>query len=90
MYWRRVSPEPEEIDVAVGTIDPLFLFGEGAGGDGKMEKGDGEVEGEVPKEGFGRALCSGAGGHVWCVNEIPGVTDRMEYLHGKGQRFEKS
>ncbi|KAI0505479.1 Mss4-like protein [Xylaria bambusicola] len=80
LYWRRVSPGPTEMYIAVGCIDPLFLFGEGADGT------------TVPKEGFGRALASGAGCHVWCDNEIPGVTskDRMEYLHGRGQRCAKN
>ncbi|KAI0430389.1 Mss4-like protein [Xylaria sp. FL1042] len=79
LYWRRVSPEAEagDIYIAVGSIDPLFLFGEGADGV------------EVPKGGFGVALASGAGGHVWCANEIPGVTDKgkMGYLHERGERF---
>ncbi|TGJ81378.1 hypothetical protein E0Z10_g7382 [Xylaria hypoxylon] len=77
LYWRRVKSETDTIDVAVGTIDPQFLFGEGADGV------------EVPKGGFGVALAGGTGGHVWCVNEIPGVTDKMEYLHGRGRRWSK-
>ncbi|KAI0965639.1 Mss4-like protein [Xylaria arbuscula] len=77
LYWRRVSPQVGDIYVSVGSIDPLFLFGEGA---------DGE---EVPKGGFGVALVSGRGGHVWCGNEIPGVTDQhvMGLLHGRGTRY---
>lgn len=41
------------------------------------EKGDGD--------GFGRALVNGLGGHEWCANEIPGVTDDIPLLN-KGQR----
>ncbi|KAI0811646.1 Mss4-like protein [Xylaria sp. FL0064] len=78
LYWRRVKPEAEakSIEVAVGSIDPLFLFGEGADGV------------EVPKGGFGVALASGAGTHIWVANEIPGVTskDKMAYLHERGER----
>ncbi|GAW16661.1 hypothetical protein ANO14919_060970 [Xylariales sp. No.14919] len=77
LYWRGIGSEPETISIAVGSIDPLFLFGEGADGV------------EVPKGGFGVALAGGTGGHVWCANEIPGVTDkaRMGYLHDSGRRF---
>ncbi|KAI1418850.1 Mss4-like protein [Xylaria sp. FL1777] len=75
LYWRRVIPEADSIHVAVGSIDPLFLFGEGADGV------------EVPMGGFGVALANGTGGHVWCANEIPGVTDKMEYLHERGRRW---
>jgi len=57
----------------VGTTDPLYLFGEGADGI------------EVPNEGFGLALANGGGYHVWCRNEIKGVTDESELL-GKGTK----
>ncbi|KAI0448891.1 hypothetical protein F5B21DRAFT_79821 [Xylaria acuta] len=80
LYWRRVDPaDAGRIGVTVGTVDPLFLFGEGADGV------------EVPKGGFGVALANGAGGHEWCDNEIPGVTDRekMGYLHERGKRWPK-
>ncbi|KAL2112255.1 hypothetical protein VUR80DRAFT_8210 [Thermomyces stellatus] len=55
--------------VAVGTVDPLYLFGEGADGV------------EVPKEGFGRALVNGLGPNLWCKNEIKGVTDDIGLLN---------
>ncbi|KAK4154989.1 putative glutathione-dependent formaldehyde-activating enzyme [Chaetomidium leptoderma] len=59
----------------VGTVDPLYLFGEGADGV------------EVPKEGFGLALVNGGGVHCWVGNEIKGVTDKMELLGKlKGRR----
>lgn len=62
--------------MAVGTIDPLYLIGEGAG-----------EGGEVPKTGFGNVLVNAKGHHEYTVCEIKGVTDGMEYLW-KGTRFE--
>jgi len=59
------------VSFSIGTIDPLYLFGEGADGV------------EVPKEGFGLALANGLEGSIWKENEIKGVTDRMELLGGK-------
>lgn len=55
--------------IAVGTVDALYLFGEGADG------------ADVPKEGFGRALVNGLGPNLWCKNEIKGVTDDMSLLN---------
>ncbi|KAH8165065.1 hypothetical protein CIB48_g3207 [Xylaria polymorpha] len=77
LYWHRIKPEAGRIGITVGTVDPLFLFGEGADGV------------EVPRGGFGVALANGAGGHEWCQNEIPGVTDKdnMGFLHGRGKRW---
>ncbi|GAP82775.2 putative glutathione-dependent formaldehyde-activating enzyme [Rosellinia necatrix] len=80
---KEEEEEEEEggsISIAVGTVDPLFLFGEGAAADGAAAEG-------VPGGGFGVALANGAGGHEWCRNEIPGVTDRMAYLHERGRRW---
>lgn len=57
------------LSVAVGTVDPLYLIGEGADGV------------EIPKEGFGRALISGLGTNLWCKNEIKGVTDDVPLLN---------
>lgn len=78
LYWRREAGP--NISVAIGTVDPLYLFGEG------WE----DSEGEVPKGGFGRALASGGGGHEWVGNEIPGVTDGLDILgaDGRGTRVE--
>ena len=73
LYWRRESGP--NINIAIGTVDPLYLFGEG------WEKSGGEV----PKGGFGRALANGCGGHEWTWNEIPGVTDGLD-LVGAGER----
>ncbi|KAI1109811.1 hypothetical protein F5Y14DRAFT_390733 [Nemania sp. NC0429] len=75
LYWRRVNPDVGAISVTIGSVDPLFLFGEGADGV------------EVPKGGFGVALANGAGGHEWCGNEIPGITDNMGYLYERGKRW---
>lgn len=62
--------------VALGTVDPLYLFGEGADGV------------EVPAEGFGRALLSGLGENLWCKNEIKGVTDDIGLL-SRGKRLQE-
>ncbi|KAJ4300149.1 hypothetical protein N0V88_002818 [Collariella sp. IMI 366227] len=68
----HASPKGER---AFCSVDPLYLIGEGA---------DGE---EVPKEGFGFALANGGGEHVWCANEIKGVTEGLEILgNGRGTR----
>jgi hypothetical protein len=65
------------ITITVGTVDPLFLFGEGADGQ------------EVPKDGFGFALANGGGIHEWCSNEIKGVTDKIGVLgFERGKRWE--
>ncbi|KAI3331437.1 hypothetical protein HD806DRAFT_160400 [Xylariaceae sp. AK1471] len=83
LYWRRVNSSPDADDnggfvsITVGTVDPLFLFGEGADGV------------EVPSGGFGIALANATRGHQWCVNEIPGVTDKMGDLHERGRRWPK-
>ncbi|KAK0649879.1 glutathione-dependent formaldehyde-activating GFA [Cercophora newfieldiana] len=80
LYWRRESGP--NINIAIGTIDPLYLFGEGWEDSG----------GEVPKGGFGRALANSCGGHEWVRNEIPGVTDELELVgagpRGRGERVE--
>ncbi|KAK5651585.1 hypothetical protein OQA88_11858 [Cercophora sp. LCS_1] len=81
LYWRREAGP--NISIAIGTVDPLYLFGEG------WE----HMNGEVPKEGFGRALASGCGGHEWVRNEIKGVTDDLALLgagtQGRGERMEE-
>ncbi|KAK4221510.1 Mss4-like protein [Podospora fimiseda] len=73
LYWRR--EEGPNISIAIGTIDPLYLFGEG------WE----ESEGEVPKGGFGRALANACGGHEWVKNEVPGVTEGLVLVGGGGR-----
>ncbi|KXJ92798.1 Mss4-like protein [Microdochium bolleyi] len=70
MYWSRDAGP--NVSVAIGTVDPLYLFGEGAGGDGEAR--------DVPKGGYGLVLASGGGGHEWIQNEIPGVTDKLSIL----------
>ncbi|KAK3315425.1 glutathione-dependent formaldehyde-activating GFA [Apodospora peruviana] len=78
LYWRRESGA--NISIAIGTVDPLYLFGEGSDATG----------GEVPPNGFGRALANCCGVHEWVANEIPGVTDELELLgvgpKGRGER----
>ncbi|OHE94911.1 glutathione-dependent formaldehyde-activating enzyme [Colletotrichum orchidophilum] len=39
--------------------------------------------------GFGELLANGTGGHEWCENEIPGVTDDIPMLN-RGQRNQQS
>ena len=51
------------ISIGLGTVDPLYLWGEGADGV------------DVPFGGYGRVLASGNGSHFYCQNTIPGVTD---------------
>ncbi|KAK4032544.1 Mss4-like protein, partial [Parachaetomium inaequale] len=76
IYWKPDSDD--YVCFTVGTVDPLYLFGEGADGV------------EVPKEGFGLALANGGGEHCWVGNEIKGVTDQMELLGKKrGWRVER-
>lgn len=73
-YWK--CDDGQDVSLAAGTVDPLYLFGEGA---------DGDV---VPKHGFGNVLIQGSA-HEWTANEIPGVTDRMELLF-RGRREKES
>lgn len=57
----------------MGTIDPVYIFGEGA---------------EDGVKGFGLALAGGGGYHRWVGNEIVGVTDGVGILgcDGRGSR----
>ncbi|WYZ39286.1 hypothetical protein EsH8_III_001200 [Colletotrichum jinshuiense] len=71
LFWRCEGDDT--LDLAVGCIDPEFVFGE-------ERVPGGEGAGRKRYEGFGRAL-AGATTHLWCANEIAGVTDRM--LRGK-------
>ena len=83
-YWRRETGP--NVSIAIGTVDPLYLFGEGA--EAARSKGE-----EVPSGGFGRALANCCGGHEWVRNEVPGVTDELEMLgvgpRGRGERIQE-
>jgi len=60
-------------------VDPLYLWGEGAG-----------IGNNVPKGGYGTALANGQGDHEWCRNEIAGVTDVIPFLgHRGGKRWDE-
>jgi hypothetical protein len=63
----------------IGSVDPLYLFGDGADGV------------EVPKKGFGLALGNAEGGHYWVGNEVKGLTDEGGLLplgkDGRGGKF---
>ncbi|KAL2143801.1 hypothetical protein VTI28DRAFT_10016 [Corynascus sepedonium] len=71
IYWKPITEGSDHVSFSIGTIDPLYLFGEGADGV------------EVPKEGFGLALANGLEGSLWKENEVKGVTDRLELLGGE-------
>ncbi|GAB1319170.1 hypothetical protein MFIFM68171_09380 [Madurella fahalii] len=76
IYWK--AKDSDRVSFTLGTVDPLYLFGEGA--DGK----------EVPEGGFGMALANGGGEHSWCKNEIKGVTDEASLgFMKKGTRTEE-
>ncbi|KAH8678015.1 Mss4-like protein [Xylariales sp. PMI_506] len=85
LYWKPVGSDDDagaeregqdRICIAVGSVDPLYLFGEGADGV------------EVPEGGFGFALANGGGRHLWCDNEIKGVTDKLPILgYERGTRW---
>lgn len=83
MYWRSKDPNSDSLSFTVGTVDPLYLHGEGADG---VETGGNESP--VPKEGYGLALASGEGSHWWCANEIKGVTDNIPFAgFGRGKKW---
>ncbi|GKT42487.1 uncharacterized protein ColSpa_02668 [Colletotrichum spaethianum] len=75
LFWR--AEDEATLDLAVGCIDPEFLFGEERRA---RDEEDGSGAKGTRDEGFGRAL-AGARTHVWCANEVAGVTDGM--LRGK-------
>ncbi|KAK4146078.1 Mss4-like protein [Dichotomopilus funicola] len=66
IYWKPTAED--HISFTIGSVDALYLFGEGADGV------------EVPKEGFGYALSNARGGNYAKENEIKGVTDCLELL----------
>ncbi|KAM7185319.1 hypothetical protein V8F20_011852 [Naviculisporaceae sp. PSN 640] len=72
--------DDDYICLAVGTIDPEYLFG---------EEGSARDQTGKKNKGFGLALVNGGGGHSWCVNEIWGVTDRIEILGGVDGRGDR-
>ncbi|KAM0322005.1 hypothetical protein ACHAQA_009747 [Verticillium albo-atrum] len=76
LYWK--SNAGKGLSLSIGSVDPLYLFGEGAEG----------TNGEVPEAGFGKVLCNGLGGTEWCLNEMSGVTDDMPLLHA-GKRYQE-
>lgn len=72
IYWRPTGEDGGDyLSFTVGTVDPLYLFGEGADGV------------QVPKGGFGYALANGMGGSWFSENEIEGITDYMAILANK-------
>ena len=84
LYWKSKDQDRDELSFTVGTVDPLYLIGDGADGDATGKEA-------VPKGGYGLALASGEGNHWWCENEVLGVTDREGFLKlgFKGKRWER-
>ncbi len=85
----NTSEEPDNTEIWLGTIDEEVLLGKKVpGSERKTERGI-----EVKREdGLGTALCT-AMSHIWFVNAIPGVTDKLrgpKYLQdqNKGVAFE--
>ncbi|TPX17738.1 uncharacterized protein E0L32_002839 [Thyridium curvatum] len=75
IYWTQEGRSGGDYySINLGTVDPLYLWGEGAG------EGN-----DVPEGGYSKALAAG-GKNEWCGNEIKGVTDDMPWLL-KGKRF---
>ncbi|KAK0619990.1 Mss4-like protein [Immersiella caudata] len=74
IYWKPKGGDYTSF--AVGTVDALYLWGEGA---------DGVT---VPKEGWGRVLAAGEANHWWTGNEIKGVTDNIPAAgYGRGKKW---
>ncbi|KAK8073686.1 Mss4-like protein [Apiospora phragmitis] len=75
LYWR--DEKRDDVELALGSVDPEFLVGGGGGG------GDG------PSTGYGFALANCSGQNVFCGNEIKGVTDGYA-VNQRGARWVKS
>ncbi|KAK0643355.1 Mss4-like protein, partial [Cercophora newfieldiana] len=75
IYWKPKGGD--YVAFTLGTVDPLYLWGEGADVDGVG----------VPREGWGGVLAGGEGDHWWTMNEIKGVTDNIPVAGcGKGKK----
>ncbi|KAK1979290.1 glutathione-dependent formaldehyde-activating enzyme [Colletotrichum cereale] len=73
--WLYYRVEGEDgASLCVGSLDREVLVGAGPGRE---------------EAGFAGALVNGLGGHEWCENEIPGVTDDVPLLR-RGQRNQTS
>ncbi|KAI7763901.1 hypothetical protein LZL87_006283 [Fusarium oxysporum] len=72
LFWH---PGGKDISIATGSLDAMYLFGEGVQ----------ETKGGVPQDGFAKDIFSGHFNVEFCENEIKGVTDDMPILH-KGKR----
>ncbi|KAF5552753.1 glutathione-dependent formaldehyde-activating GFA [Fusarium napiforme] len=71
LFWH---PDGQDISVATGSLDPLYLFGEGV-----------ENKSGVPPNGFAKEIFGGKFNVEFCESEIKGVTDDMPILQ-KGKR----
>jgi hypothetical protein len=72
LFWH---PDGGDISIATGSLDPLYLFGEGVE----------NKKSELPSDGLAKEIFSGRFNVEFCESEIKGVTDDMPILH-KGKR----
>ncbi|CAG7559757.1 unnamed protein product [Fusarium equiseti] len=72
LFWH---PDGNDISIATGSLDPVYLLGEGAE----------RTAGRVPAEGYASQIFGGWFNVEFCGSEIKGITDDMPILH-KGNR----
>lgn len=74
--WKPTNPaeKGDGAEFAVGTVDQIYLIGEGV--ETVHTAADGEEQ-TIPENGFGFALANLSGTHFWTENEIKGVTDNF-------------
>ncbi|GKU11782.1 glutathione-dependent formaldehyde-activating gfa [Fusarium langsethiae] len=72
LFWH---PRGKDISIATGSLDPIYLFGEGAEG----------TDVRMPSEGFAGQIFSGWFNVEFCGSEIKSITDNMPVLQ-KGKR----
>ncbi|KAJ2901898.1 glutathione-dependent formaldehyde-activating GFA [Zalerion maritima] len=72
LFWRH-APSPS-LEIALGTVDPEFLFGSEV------------ADGKGSAFGTGYALANGGGIHIWTQNSIRGVSDGGKMIGVNGGR----
>ncbi|KAH8912100.1 hypothetical protein BR93DRAFT_963300 [Coniochaeta sp. PMI_546] len=74
--WKptNLAEKGDGAEFAVGTVDQIYLIGEGV--ETVHTAADGEEQ-TIPENGFGFALANLSGTHFWTENEIKGVTDNF-------------
>lgn len=85
--WGPTNPAErgDGIEFAVGTVDQIYLIGDGVE---KVHTAADGTQQTIPEKGYGFALASGSGTHFWTENEIAGVTDSILARGRKLQRQE--